>query len=115
MSCRSLVSSRRYNTCENFFVRIQLETRAGLTIDVYADVIYFLQHPDPYAISNSSSPESVMLAYVQLYDIRKHKVRLIEQVREKPNSNCFIKVKLIKMLLARLRTMGTISSQVEQM
>ena len=113
MSCRSSVSSRRYNTCENFFIRIQLETRAGSTIDVYANVIYFLQHPDPYVISNSSSPESVMLAYVQLYDIREHRAGLIEQVRERPNGNFFVKVKSIKMLLARLRTTGTISSQVE--
>jgi len=115
VSCRSSVSSRRYNACENFFVRIQLETRAGSTIDVYADVIYFLQHPDPYAISNSSSPESVMLAYVQLYDIREHGAGLIEQVRERPNGNCFVEVKSIKTLLARLRTTGTISSQVERM
>ena len=115
MSCRLLVSSRRYNTHENFFIHIQLETRAGSTIDVYANVIYFLQHSDPYAISNSSSPESVILTYVQLYDIREHGVGLIEQVRERLNSNCFVKVKLIKMLLARLRTTGTISSQVEQM
>ena len=115
MSCRSSVSSRRYNICENFFIHIQLETRAGSTIDVYTDVIYFLQHLDPYAISNSLSPESVMLAYVQLYDIREHGAGLIEQVRERPNGNCFVEVKSIKMLLARLRTTGTISSQVEQM
>ena len=43
------------------------------------NVIYFLQHPDPYVISNSSFPESVMLAYVQLYDIREHEAGLIEQ------------------------------------
>ena len=79
MNYRSSVSSRRYNACENFFVHIQLETQASSTIDVYADVIYFLQHPDPYVISNSSFPESVMLAYVQLYDVREHEAGLIEQ------------------------------------
>ena len=79
------------------------------------DVIYFLQHPDPYAISSGLSPESVMLAYVQLYDVREHGAGLIKQVRERPNSNYFVEVKSIKMLLARLRTTGTISSQVERM
>jgi len=79
VSCKSSVSSRRYNTYENFFIRIQLETQTGSTIDVYMNVIYLLQYPDPYVISNSLFPESVMLAYVQLYDIREHEAGLIEQ------------------------------------